>query len=263
MVHIFLCGSGGGGGGGMTGASLTARGGGGGGGSSSFYRTSIPAFLLPDILYIQVGLGGLGGAATFAGGAGVNSFVTVAPDSAAANIVAVANNVLNGGGGAGTAAVGGAAGIISTNAGITQGSLMALGNFIISFGRAGNAGGAQTGANGGGVTALFNGISSGGAGGGGTNTADTNFSGGGVTGAGIIPSVPAGTSAAGAGNPGIYLKKPFCMTGGTGGGTAGASGTAGRGGNGAPGSGGGGGGGGVTGGAGGNGGNGLVIITVT
>ena len=55
---------GGGGGGGHT--TITAAGvaGGGGGGSAGIVRGIIPAFLLPDTLYIQVGKGGAGGKAS-------------------------------------------------------------------------------------------------------------------------------------------------------------------------------------------------------
>ena len=56
MSQMIAIGGGGGGGGGST----NGNNGGGGGGSSSVTRLLIPAFCLPDELYIQVGPGGPG-----------------------------------------------------------------------------------------------------------------------------------------------------------------------------------------------------------
>ena len=66
MVHMTLIGAGAGGGGGLTGAAGTARGGGSGGGSGAMTRILIPAYLLPDRLYLMVPRGGNGGNASAA-----------------------------------------------------------------------------------------------------------------------------------------------------------------------------------------------------
>jgi hypothetical protein len=69
FIQVFCLGAGGGGGGGRSSAAGGA--GGAGGGSGGIVRALIPAFLLPDTLYIQVGTGGTAGqsGATGAGGA--------------------------------------------------------------------------------------------------------------------------------------------------------------------------------------------------
>ncbi len=64
-VYILAISPGAGGGGGASAASGTQKGGGGGGGSGGVVRLSILASLLPDILYISVGLLGSGGYGTF------------------------------------------------------------------------------------------------------------------------------------------------------------------------------------------------------
>lgn len=58
QVFIFALAGGGGGGNGFIATNGNARGGGSGGGSSAFQRLWVPAFLLPDTLYISVGFGG-------------------------------------------------------------------------------------------------------------------------------------------------------------------------------------------------------------
>lgn len=58
FVYFFLLGAGGNGAGGTTSAA------GGGGGASGTYKLLIPAFLIPDQLRVQVGLGGGGNAST-------------------------------------------------------------------------------------------------------------------------------------------------------------------------------------------------------
>lgn len=266
MVHFTLIGGGAGGGGGKTGAAGTARGGGGGGGSGGMNRFSIAADLLPDILYIQVGLGGPGAAADGTGTSGGISYVCFAPSiSSNSNILHKSCNAASTGGSPGTAAAGGNGGAGGTSvnygfgapwASLVQGTGVA--------GQTGANGGAHTGANGSNITWATAGlIITGGSGGGGTPTGNTDFSGGAINGSGLIlPTLAGGASAAGRGNDGLFTRRPYFMScGGSGGGTAGAAGTAGAGGDGGPGSGGGGGGGGVTGGAGGRGGDGLIIIT--
>lgn len=269
MISIIDIGAGGGGGGGMTGAAGTARGGGGGGGSGAITTLLIPAIFVPDILYVMVGRGGLGAAATGIGSSGDRSFVGMMPQNPATvpMVICSSGAASSSGGAAGTAATGGAGGAAGTIA-IMGGALgHNLGLFVPRAGQAGAAGGAQTGGTGNGTIHANVGLPiTGGAGGGGTPVANTDFLGGAVSGiaGSLMPhSTFGGTAGGGAGAHGMFLtgNPIWTTTGGGGGGTNGAAGVGGRGGDAAYGSGGGGGGGGVTGGAGGNGGNGLVIIT--
>ena len=57
MVHILLIGSGGNGGLGVAGANSTAAGG-GGGGSGGQTSVLIPAYMLPDTIYVSLAYGG-------------------------------------------------------------------------------------------------------------------------------------------------------------------------------------------------------------
>ena len=86
MIHILCIGGGAGGGSGRLDSSATARYGGGGGGGGAVTSIFFPAFLIPDTLYVQVGLGGAGGAAQTvnatngnAGSNGGTSYVSVYP----------------------------------------------------------------------------------------------------------------------------------------------------------------------------------------
>ena len=272
MIDITCIGAGGGGRSGWS-VDSNARSGGGGGGSGGFSRLLIPAMVLPDVLYVSVGRGGLGGAASFAvGGAnagsnGTFSAVSIAPSTAAIYTACFAN----GGGGAasGTASA-------STNgsaaAAATQSSALisGLGQFFALAGQSGSPGVLSTG-----IVLLYPTtgllLSGGGAGGGGDIGAGGNlnvptfFPGFPLFGNGRDGGLVAST--AGSGADGISLFQPLMSIGGAGGGssssiTAGV-GSGGRGGNGGRGCGGGGGGAGPSGtgsGAGGNGGDGLVII---
>jgi hypothetical protein len=267
FVYFYVQCPGGGGGGGFTGAAGTARGGGGGGGSGASVKMLIPAFLLPDTLYMRVYPGGAGGAANNAGANGVFNTISIAPNTTTQNqLYQTGGNA--GGGGAGTGA---AAGAVGTAGGAATIGNWSIGGFFLSNGgQAGTAGGAQTGAAGGALTTPTSSLTTGGTGGGGTPTANTDFAGGAITAAGPFPALAGGVAAAGAGNNGFGLNYrldqirnrllPFFTTGGTGGGTAGAAGTAGAGAPGGWGSGGGGGGAGVTGGAGGKGGDGFIMV---
>lgn len=276
FIHIFCVGAGGGGGGGFQVASGTKTGGGGGGGAGVM-RANFQASALPDLLYIQCGVGGTpgtGGTSPTAGGSGSRSFVSVYPDSTIASGVFVASGTTAATGGAAGLASGNPAGgigeiLISTNVAIYANCrLVVLGTFICTNGQAGLASTTTVGGAPGFFTQSPYTIIGGGSSGGGDNT------GGGFTGTGTntlpIPSIAATALGSGANNAasgigGLIYYKPFlAFIGGTGGGgiaTAG-TGAGGKGGDGAYGAGGGGGGGSFTSaGNGGKGGDGLIIIT--
>ncbi len=253
MFSILMIGSGAGGGGGFSRTAGTAGGGGGGGGSGAITRYMAPLLDI-DKLYLNVPVGGLGGAPGVAGSPAVTGVVSLAQNLAAVNALVGQGSVATAGG-AGSAAAAGAAGAAGTlSAPFSQAF---LGTFTSTAGNAGLIGGAQTGAVGASFT--WAGLPlTGGMGGAGSTT--TDFAGGGIIGAGWAPSLGGGLAAGGRGNDGWFSRWPFGSFGGTGGGSNNA-GTAGDGGNGAIGCGGGGGGAGTTGGSGGRGGNGLVIIS--
>lgn len=253
MLYILALGAGGPGGNGFTRAAGNAGGGGAGGGGASSSKVLIPAFALPDRLYIQVGVGGNPGAA------GGSSYVSARHGSiVAADLVA-----LGGGGAAGSNGASNSAGAAGSGAGAPSLNSMVLpdaGIFITNVGGNGTNGGSQIGANGGANFALSGRIISGGAGGGGTTSGD--FAGGNITGAGWIPTISGGAAGSHDGNAGAILMPgayPLALTGGSGGGASNTL-PGGNGGIGAFGCGGGGGGAGTTGGAGGRGGDGLIIM---
>ena len=267
MSYIVCIGGGGGGGGGRSVASGTAGGGGGGGACSGISRLIVPTFLLPETLYVQVGAGGLGGAAAVAGGAGTNSYIMMTPlVFTAVNSLLSSNTTAPGGGGAGGAA-GGTLGSAPTLA--QAATEAAIGQFSANIGLQGAAGGLGIG---GAITpwaALP--LSPGAGGGGGTGTdADggsqtlltavnfgfINFP---TTTGAVAAGGTGGTTAANIGSAGVSLMGPFFQSGGAGGGSN-VAGIGGDGGKGGIGCGGGGGGKGTTGGRGGSGGNGLVAI---
>ena len=279
FVHFFVLGAGAGGG--ISSNGSTGGKGGGGGGSAGHVTGLFLANLLPDILYINVGVGGIGGlpsstgsALDGSGGDGALSYVMIYPDTSF-----TATNVLLQSGSA--AAIGGrTGGSVSTNG--QAGTVWTpTGNIFNKLGLisayAGQAGGAGvTGAQG--LNVLISGITTGGAGGSGTNTG-LPINGGSIIGYGKIPTISGGTTAStltinGSGNymssrpntVGMTYGQMF-FSGGAGGASIVSGGDGGRGGDGAFGCGGGGGGGFVTGvgfvnnGKGGRGGDGLVIIT--
>lgn len=267
MAFFLVVGGGGSGAGGMTGAIGTVRGGGGGGGSGAVTRALIPLWSLPGTLYIQPGPGGSEVAAANNGSVGNRSFVSIQPNTTAANIVlasgAAAATAATAGSTGGSAAAG-AAETIATD------TICVLSNFGIKqyiAGKVGAIGGVVGGGAGSANTLLTASVMNGGAGGGTTPAANTEFAGGAQTGAGIFPSITGGTAG---GNPGpgsggwsmFGLATGVLGYGGAGGGTGGAAATVGGNGGagGFPGGGGGGGGGGVTGGRGGRGGDGCVLI---
>lgn len=264
MIRITCIAGGGGGGSGYSNNTTTSRGGGGGGGSSAVSTVNIPAYVLPDVLYISSGVGGAGAPAGGAalGSNGIRSYVCIAQDASVIYRVCYADS-----GKAGTTlptstSVGGGAGAGGTVATITDMPLASYGSCNFIAGQIGGTGG-TTGV-GSSVTYPATGLllsgGSGGGGGasglGGTITAPTQ------TIYNIFSSILGGQSAGLGGNLGREIYQPLLSTGSGGG--ASASGT-GAGGNGAAGGFGSGGSGGGAGGAsaaggGGKGGNGLVII---
>ena len=263
FIYIFMLGGGGGGAGGQSTAG-TARTGGGGGATSAITRGMFAANTLPDILYIQVGSGGTGGAPASFGATGSLSYIGVQPNSTTASNIILASG--SGGAGGGLASgTGGSAGSAFTQA---NGLLSYLGNISSTIGLGGSAGGANTGAVG--TSTGINQMVLPGAGGGGSSATPVNGAGGNITGAGIIPTLSGGVAGgANKGADGYMSMSPsinstsskmfFMLTGGAGGGANGA-GIGGDGGLGMYGC-GGGGGAGATGGSGGAGGPGIVMIT--
>lgn len=266
-VYIIACGGGGGAGKGNGGAVTVAP---GGGGSGVLVRALFPSFLLPDILFLRIGIGGdrqtvTGGA----GNSGTATVVAIAPEatSSATNILILAN-----GGSGSTGAsfnTAGAAGVVPTSS--TQ-VLASLG-FWLGTSRAGGAGAATANALGTSLTVQGGGLIVMGGAGGGSGTA----AGGSIT---VISEFKTwvalagglGAPTSGAGqtaikNSAIFnaitTNTPIVFEGGAGGGGA-SAGTAGAGGDGSWGCGGGGGGnttlaGGIPG-NGGRGGDGFAII---
>jgi hypothetical protein len=264
----------GGGGGGVSGwcADAFNRSGGGSGASGSFTRVIIPAMVLPDFLYIQVGKGGAGGASATTAGTGnigaigTASYVSIAPSPAAIYTVCYANA-----GGSGSISASSSSGGTAASVAVQTSALMSgLGQFFALLGQNGVGSNISAGNP---VQYPTTGLLlSGGASGGGNNSA-TVRGGGNVTAPtqssfSVIPTRnggPGGTTTPG--DDGISLFQPLMSIGGAGGSSSNSSaanGTpGGRGGHGGIGCGGGGGGAGpsVSGsGAGGNGGDGLVII---
>lgn len=264
MCNIICIGGGAGGGGGLTGTAASARGGGGGGGSSAISKVTVPLNLLPDVLYVQVGAGGLGvGSGGGVAGGGTLSYVAIFPNTTASNIIAVSGAAVPSGGVSGTAAGGGNGQAGGTVAAIANMPLAGLGIYVFIAGQIGANGGAHTGGVGQSSSIPVTGNPTmGGAGGAGVTAAD--FAGGGITAiAGSLlsemrPALPAAGTFNG--SSGVISWKPFFSFCGCGGSSANAT-AGGAGGDGAYGSGGSGGGGGTTGGKGGDGGCGIVIIT--
>lgn len=263
MVYIMCIGGGAGGGYGFSGIAGSARGGGGGGGSSGAGIVIVQAAFLPDIMFVQVGAGGVGlGGGAGPAPSGVLSYVGIAPDPAVQNLIAVSSSVAPVGGGVGTAGAGGAGGAGGTSPGISTMPLAGLGNFYLIAGQLGAAGGVSAGGVGNPIGISSQGFTQGGSGGAGTTAAD--FAGGSFTDSGDYlseqrPATPAAGSA-GFGSGGPMIWKPFFSFGG-GGGSSSNAGAGASAGNGSYGSGGGGGGAGQSIGRGGDGGSGIVIIT--
>jgi len=253
FIEIFCLGGGAGGAISVIGAS--GRNGGNGGGASGIVRGIIPAFLLPDTLYILVGKGGVGSTTNnTAGGVGGISYIGLQPSISEQTLICKSSTT--------------APNNTTVGATISTVSLSAFGNlglFTAIAGVGASAGGTNTPGQGGSQTALATSLVTGGAGGGGKTTVSF-AAGGNINSASAIltSQVNGGVANAQDGDSGYGTLIPFCGTGGAGGaGRQGDSGIGGNGGNGWYGCGGGGAGGTTTTGLrGGNGGDGLVIITV-
>jgi hypothetical protein len=256
---VYITVIGGGGGGGSSSNVSGNGGGGGGGGSSSITHILIPSTLLPDTLYIQVGLGGAGGTAGGDGSSGGQSYVSIRPSISFIDTIIRTSDAPPLGGNGGTTFT------------QTSGNLSSLGIWKSIGGDAGGAGGFAS--NGSTKTALANSPLCGG--GGGAGKSASNFAGGSILAGGVLGRVAGGSGGGGNGGKGLITitpnlltysstEFPFATTGGSGGGsntTIGGGG--GNGGAGEIGSGGGGSGAidGGTGRVGGKGGDGIVIIT--
>jgi len=238
--------------GGMGGGTINS---GAGGGSGGICRVLYPANTLPDVLFVQPGVGSTGGTGTSTSGGNVataanRSFVTIT----AGSTVQMNTVCASGAASAGTTNNFAAETIATT----TQAGLMSLGNFTAVAGQAGDSTLV-------GITPLVTTITCGGAAGydGGTGLSVNSVNLGIYT----TPQITGGADFGGSGGSGIWSWKPMFGLGGAGGSNSQTSvppgtGTGGNGGNGAYGCGGGGGGrGSIIGGNGGRGGDGLVIIT--
>lgn len=233
-----------GGGGGARPNAAAATSGGGGGGASGVTHITMPASILPKVIYASIGLGGLGATANNTAGAnGIASYLSCMPSTNDEDVIILASPG-NGGAAAGTAGTAGAIAAIANMDMATHGIWYAI---------AGVAGAAGAATNGSAVTAIVSTFITGGAGGGGSSAG----TGGNITSAsGLYPTLSGGASGDNPGANGIWMPRPFICLGGAGGGGIAAAGTgANRGGNGGGfGSGGGGGGNATT--TSGNGGNG-------
>ena len=259
MIEIFCLG--GGGSGGHNTLSTTTSNGAGGGGSGGIVRGLIPAFLLPDTLYILVGKGGIGPQANSTTGLpGGISYIGLQPSTSEQTLVCKSSTLAAGGGGStGTAGAG------ATVSNVVLSAFGNLGLFTAVAGVIGGVGINSAGSNTATViTALGANIVTGGQGGGGkSTTGGLAFVGQDIFAAPVILTnkVNGGQTEGASGENGYGVLQPFCGTGGAGG-SGKLTGSGGRGGNGWYGCGGGGTGGGSTVSKAGDGGDGLVIITV-
>ena len=260
-IYILMLAAGGGGGKSSDGTLTVAAGGGGSGGHT---RMLIPAFVVPDILYVRPGAGGLGSTTAAQGAAGVTSYVAMQPNTTAANLVV---SQAAGQGGFGVAgSTGGTAGV----GGITTPPIISLGLFTTVSGATGGAGATATNGTGSGITVTNTVVTTSGAGGG-----NGTGAGGNIINALVFPTIPGGVSTGGikSGGNGFQLGAvwtpglksfPMIWSGGAGGAGRDTNGTAGDGGNASYGGGGGGGGSGATAGTvagnGGNGGDAIIFI---
>ncbi len=133
FVHIITIGAGAGGSSGLgTNTTAGSLGGGGGGGSGGMTDVFLPAYLVPDVLYINVGLGGAGGTPTTStsvrntGIAGGGTYVGYYPIQGNSYNICFAN----GGNPGNTAGTGGGSGNAATTAQLPI-SQIGLRNYIV------------------------------------------------------------------------------------------------------------------------------------
>ena len=257
FIEIFCLG--GGGGGSIQIVGTGARAGGLGGGAGGIVRGIIPAFLLPDTIYILVGKGGAGAVSSSntSGGNGNISYIGLQPSTSEQTLICKSSTSTPS-----NSTVGATISTVSLSAFGNLGLFTAIAGVGASTGGS-NPSGPLPGAS---QAALATSLVTGGAGGGAKQSASF-ASGGSITSASAIltTQVNGGVTDAQNGDSGYGTLQPFCGTGGAGGaGRQGDSGLGGNGGNGWYGCGGGGAGASTnfTGLRGGNGGDGLVIITV-
>lgn len=258
-IYILMIAAGAGGGRPNNGSLTVAAGGGGTGGHT---RLLIPAFVVPDILYVRPGAGGLGATTPGNGQNGVTSYVAMQPNTT------VANQLVQQAAGQGGGQNGGGGG--PSAAGVTTPAIQCLGLFMTVGGLTGSVGASVLNGVGAGPTATNSSITTNGAGGG-----NGTGSGGSIINNIVYPTITGGAgSTGGAGQAGFQynamwtpgLKSfPLIFSGGSGGGGSSAvNGVAGNGGNASYGGGGGGGGSctdaGGTSGNGGKGGDGIIFI---
>ena len=268
FVNFYLLGGGAGGQGGPISAGSTRTGGSGGGSAAMAYIT-VPAFAIPDMLYVLVASGGTGGASNNGtGGKGGLSYISTQPD----NTFSPYNVLMVSGSGVAGATTSVTAGAVITSANIVLADIA----FVSAY--AGQTGGGGGVSNGAAANITPSGLpTTAGAGGAGVSSVGILGTSGSILSILDFPRISGGVSAASAGaTPGNHgystrqnfvgpsFKFPLFFTGGAGGGAS-DTGVGANGGNAAFGCGGGGGGAGgnVTAGTGGNGGNGLVIITTS
>lgn len=258
FVYIVAAGGGGYGGNGFSGAAGTARGGGGGGGAGGLNTLLVPAFLIPDTLFIRVGRGAVRATSS----SSQQTIISAYRISSTTEYYLLGAGAGNGGSGTGTTiGTGGSGGSYA----ITNNTLGTIGKLQGITSISGFTAGAIAGAAGNNSNFGFT-LS---AGAGGASTTSGDFAGGNVTSQYNQPSnitvVPGGAAVSGAtsgqndGGSGFFIPKRFAFYAGAGGGASN-TGVGGNGGKGGPGCGGGGGGAGVTGGAGGDGGDGFALI---
>jgi hypothetical protein len=270
FLTITACGAGGAGGSGTAAATTSQRWGGGGGASGTVMSAMFPRFALPNIIYMSIGAGGIGGTGNGQAGApGQNTFVSTSANNTAGVLLQATGGNGGGGGSTSTSGPGGSAPsspftYASGEQGIT-GYFAWSPNYTFYDARPGQANTVNYPNN------YFTCVSGGAPGGFANSVTGTAYR------AGYGYFLPIGNSGAYdtfgiyyggvndasnvglPGNGGFMSLNPFLMSGGTGGaGTYNGAGFAG--GIGAPGCGGGGGGAGTSSGNGGNGGDGWVLI---
>ena len=268
FVYGLLIGAGSGGGGGYSFGAGTVGGGGGGGTPGAILQFIQPAYLVPDTLFVTVAEGGLGGAASTAGGypnvTGLFYGNMGNQAAAARTYYAFPNSGQSGtqSGRAGAVGTGGSGGtVLSVTSPTFMPGITGFSNSVQPTPLAGFNGGFAAA----GINAAYVGRVAGGAGGGGVSVG-VAYAGGNVIAPSTSPNsiwnqnLLGGANTGAPGSDGISIFNPtfFSLPGAGGGATL--SGTGGRGGDGGIGCGGGGGGAGPTGGRGGNGGDGFIML---